>query len=429
MWFLNKFCPALPYAVNRLLILKIIGARLANSPVAPVYDPQKRLVYALASSYPYHISGYAVRSHEVLTRLKKSDRDVLAFTRCGYPWDRADARAAPLADYCEVDGVRYDHSKTPNKFRLLASYAPKAAKILADYARRNKVGVIHAPSNHVNALPALLAARSLGLPFQYEMRGLWELSRASRQPEYADSPGYRLGLELEAFVAANADRVFVISRPLGEYIAAEWGVDPAKISLLPNCVDAEKFTPAETCEGRGLVYAGSLVEYEGLDVLLEALAILRDDNFKLELDIIGDGESGPKLRELTREKRLGDRVNFLGSMTPDEARAKVAKSSLVCLPRKPYKVCELIPPIKLVEAMAFARPALVPDLPVFRDELGELADGWTFKPGDPADLARALKRAATNREAREAYGRKSRERVLRSRRWSDYVFDIFPWKN
>lgn len=63
----------------------------------------------------------------------------------------------------------------------------QASRVIADTARIENVSQIHAASNHFNALPALLAARMLGIPFHYEMRGLWELTRASRQPWYENS--------------------------------------------------------------------------------------------------------------------------------------------------------------------------------------------------------------------------------------------------
>lgn len=431
MWLVDKFFAAAPHAFNRRWIFKKLDDELKKKRATPTYEPREKLLYALAASYPYHLNGYAARSHELLKLLKDAGQDVIAFTRCGYPWDRADSLAQPLAESCEVEGVSYEHSRKPAKYLPLARYAPRAADVVARNAEANGCGAIHAPSNHVNALPALLAARRLGLPFQYEMRGLWELSRASRFPAFADSPSYRLGLDLEAFVAREADRVFVISAELGKYISENWGVDSAKIRLLPNCVNPLKFAarPMAADNKFKMVYAGSLVEYEGLDTLIEAIDILRGEKTEICLDIIGRGEAGEKLRALTREKNLEDRVKFLGAMPPADARARVASCSLVCLPRKPYKVCELIPPIKLVEAMAFGRPVVVPDLPVFRDELGDLACGWTFKSGDAVDLARVLKRALLNPQARAEQGEKARERVLATRDWSDYAFAILPWKN
>lgn len=110
--------------------------------------------------------------------------------------------------------------------------------------------------------------------------------------------------------------------------------------------------------------------YEGLDTLIDAVDILVRSGSSVRVVIIGDGEARPQLE--TRVQRLGlsERIYFSGKMPPDAAREKLARCALVCIPRKPFKVCEIVPPIKLVEALAMGKPVIVPDLPVFRDELG-----------------------------------------------------------
>ena len=43
---------------------------------------------------------------------------------------------------------------------------------------------VMAASNYINAFQALLASKSLDLPFFYEVRGFWEITRISREPDY-----------------------------------------------------------------------------------------------------------------------------------------------------------------------------------------------------------------------------------------------------
>ena len=52
---------------------------------------------------------------------------------------------------------------------------------------------IHAASNHSVGYPAAMVARALNIPFVYEMRGLWALSRAARDEVYrrSDRFGWR----------------------------------------------------------------------------------------------------------------------------------------------------------------------------------------------------------------------------------------------
>lgn len=446
----------------------------ANSNVLKGFQPiEGNFLYVPASCLPYHISGYTTRTHEILKAIskaieEKSTKDttkenkvlenvekptnytntnsfeasapkLFVLTRTGYPWDRKDALSYPEdnKDYNVLDGIRYDHIRTPKNSKLTAIYAEEASLEIEKYIVKNSISCVHAASNHVNALPALIAAKRLGIPFQYEMRGLWELTRISRQPKFAKSHNFKLGLELEAFVAKHADRVFVISEQLSKYIQRNWGIPKGKINLLPNCADTDRIKPdfsssnVSTVNPKGneqssnnkdknknnilndsflgitidkdnkqelvtsnnyssnstsnsatnlsshlasetivIGYAGSLIVYEGLQTLLKAMNVLVfQKKMNVHLNVIGDGEYRKTLEELALSLNLSDQVTFFGRLSPIEAKNKQDECALICIPREPFDVCKVIPPIKLVEAMAKEKCVLVPNLPVFIDEL------------------------------------------------------------
>ena len=93
----------------------------------------------------------------------------------------------------------------------------------------------------------------------------------------------------------------------------------------------------------------------------------------------------------------------------------------------------MVPPLKLVEALAMGKPVVVPDLPVFRDELGaQLGDGlgaqlgaeppgWFFEAGNATDLARVLAQALTDGEGRARRGAQARAHAVKTRNWADFV--------
>ncbi len=409
---------------SRMLTFHILERRLFEYSGHVPYEPQPgNLLYVAASVLPYHTSGYTIRTHEVVCALNKAGERVHVLTRPGYPWDRKDRLCDPVSEETTVGDMCYRHAQAPANNRPVLQYALQAARVVAESAVRHRVAVIHAASNHVNALPALLAARQLGIPFQYEMRGLWELTRISRQPGYEDSQAYKQGLQLEGLVARHADRLFVISEQLGRYVETNWGVDPIRMTLLPNCVDPERFMIADPqqIELNTIGYAGSLMGYEGLDTLIDAVDILVRSGSSVRVVIIGDGEARPQLEARVQRLGLSERICFSGKMLPDAAREKLARCALVCIPRKPFKVCEIVPPIKLVEALAMGKPVIVPDLPVFRDELGNDPAGWFFRSGDAADLSRAIEGALENEEKLKKTGARARDYVLAERCWHSFM--------
>lgn len=412
-------------AMSRIFTISVLEWRLGwLAKSASTYDPvAERMLYVPASSLPYHISGYTTRTHEVIRAFREAGADVQVLTRPGYPWDRKDRLRQPEAEETVIDGIAYAHICHPANNRPVLLFALQAAGVIAKHALRKRVAVIHAASNHVNALPALLAARQLGIPFHYEMRGLWELTRISRMPAYENSQGYKQGLELEGLVAKNADRIFVISDQLGKYAQERWGIPDDRMALLPNCVNPAHFSPADPqgVEPNSIAYAGSLIAYEGLDTLIEAVAVIAKQGIDVQVKIVGDGEAKADLEKLTNRLGLSDRIQFLGKVAPHAAREIQSRCALVCIPRKPFKVCEIVPPIKLVEALAMGKPVIVPDLPVFRDEMGTDPAGWFFTSGDSADLARVIGIALSDAEYLKVVGARAREYATTKRRWQDFV--------
>lgn len=433
--------------VHRSFTFKVLEALLneatttalkRDSSFAPV---RGRLLYVAQSCQPWDNNGYTVRTHELLTVLNNSGADIHVVTRTGYPWDRH--KDAGISDIhgTHVGVLTYIHLPKPANTCLTALYAKRAVPVLEAYARKIRPACIQAASNHVNALPALLAARRLGIPFQYEMRGLWELSRLAHNPKYKNSHTFQLGLDLESFVARHADRVFVISEELAHFAKTQWDISKKKLFLLPNCVDTSRFRPnvllttlSDQTDSQNdrhpllLGYAGSLLDYEGLDVLLHALRIvLNSSTYRalpspVHLEIVGDGEAREHLTTLVGQLHLEGIVTFLGRRFHDEVRQKLATWSAVCLPRKPYDVCTFIPPLKLVEAMAMAKPVIVPDLALFHAETGN--NGIFFEPGNPESLAQVIGSLLEHPDHLKQKAECCRAFVVRHRQWQQYFDDL-----
>lgn len=383
-----------------------------------------RILYVAASARPWHVTGYTMRTAAVLRAMREAGADVVVATRPGYPGDRRDRLDAPIAPVTWQDGFEIHHLRDPADQLPPALRTAVAAEAIEGLVRRLGVRAIHAASDHVNALPALLAARRADLPFTYELRGLWELSRASRIDGFEGSERYRLGLELEGEVARAADRVLVISEPLAAHLRDVHGVDAERVSLLPNCVFDNEIAalPHETGNAVPVIgYLGSLVSYEGLEMLVDAAATLRDRGLAFRVRIVGDGESRAGLTARVAALGLADRVDLPGRVPPEIAPTELAGFDLVALPRLPHRVCEMVPPLKLVEAMAAGCPVVVPDLPVFLSEIGAAGAAHVFTSGDAGSLADTLEAALTDPDLRRRAAVAALERVRAARTWSRFA--------
>lgn len=411
------------YRVFTVALLKLALRHAGRNQSIGNDTRQRRILYIAASAPPYHTSGYTNRTHALVRAIQALSPEICVATRPGYPWDRNDRQADPTGSSTRVDEILYRHLPLRVNQRRTLRYIFAARDALIEFGKAENITAIHAASNHQNALPALLAARRLGIPFVYEMRGLWELSRISRQPKFNQTNAFKLGLALESLTGNQADHIFTISNQLRRYVTQHFNIPAAQISLLPNCADSETaFAPPWNAAPRPtIVYAGSLIEYEGLDTLLEAAAKLSAKGISYCIKIAGDGEMRDYLESLAHSLGISDNVEFLGKLSPRNAADVVSHSSLVCTPRKPYEVCKIVPPIKLVEAMSLGKPVLVPDLPVFRDEFGGEPVGLFFQSGDSEHLANVIETAFASPDEMRAMGDRARAYVKYNRTWPKYA--------
>lgn len=407
-----------------------VQASLPQVPAAatPGFAPTPRSsLYVAASALPFHVSGYTVRTHALLRAITATGWQVRPALRPGYPADRGVELASDTHQHV-TDGLCYEHVPGPHVRRTgLDEFVEAAAAALADCATRARASVIHAASNHVNALPALIAARRLGVPFVYEVRGLWELTAATRNVDWEMTERFKLERELETLVARNADHVLTLTAGLADELVSR-GVARERIEILPNCVDPQRFAPRRkdpelmlrfglNTSSFTLVYAGSLLHYEGLDDLVRAVAKLASEGVDATLVIAGEGEALPELQRLAVELAVERRVKLLGRLSPEEIPGLWSVADAAAFPRKPFRVCQLVSPLKPLEPMAMAIPVVVSDVAALREMVQHGETGLVHRAGDADDLTAQLRQLVHDPGLRQRLGRGARESVLRDRTW------------
>lgn len=400
----------------------------APSPSPP---PGPRVAYIASGSLPFQVSGYTTRTHEIVAGLVRAGVDCLCFTRPGFPWDRSKGQAIdlPPSRVQRIGDVNYIHTELPNASTSPGTIIEQASDALERHFRAYRVGIVHAASNSRNALPALIAARRVGAKFIYEVRGLWELTAASRFAGWETTERFELDRNLEVLASTSADYVLTITQGVAEELIRD-GVSPDRLALLPNAVDPLAFKPIPknrplmarlglTDDDFTAVYAGSLVNYEGLDDLVMAIGILRQRDVPARLIIVGDGAVRSQLEALAAEQGLQRAVTFIGRVKPDEIEAYLSLADVVPIPRKPFKVCMVVSPLKPFEAMAMAKPVILSDLPALREIVADGETGLICKPADPIDLAATLEKLARDPALRTRLGEAARLWIEQNRTWQE----------
>ena len=395
------------------------------------------VLYCVSQSRPFTTNGYAIRTHEIAKSIRSYERSVTVSTRFGYPLDRRDFTDSIQEHELNIEGINYEFNWNhegplhdyADVFNLsyFEEYHDAYAAKLYDQIGRVKPVVIHAASNFVVGMTAVNVARSLGLPSVYEIRGFWHDTQASKRFGYQNSDHYNLSESMEIEVAKRADCVLVITKSIADVLIG-YGVDEGKISVLPNCVDPIRFKPIE----RDLLleehhelfdtvvvgYVGSFVEYEGLDILLESISLIKDTVGEyLKLLLVGDGPERSNLEFLARDLGLEDIVIFTGRVPHEDVSRYYSLIDIAPFPRKGKRVCELVSPLKPFEAMAMEKCVIVSDVGALREFISNGQNGMVHKKDNPEDLGRCIESLVLDHKLRSKFGAEARKWVLENRTW------------
>jgi len=388
-------------------------------------------LHVLTNSLPHTRSGYAYRSHAILTTLREAGHRAAAITRPSYPVTIGRLSQGPVEF---VDGVEYIRDVPLRPRPTPSKRLGEQANHIAAEAHERGAEILHTTTHYVNGLATGAAAKAAGLPWVYEVRGVleetWAAAGSSPEERSARRNSQRFALmrAKEVEVASSADAVITLGETMREHLIAG-GVPAEIITLIPNSVseavvDADVTrTPAEVRKSLSLpgdgIWVGaaaSIVGYEGLDDLVDAVILARSQGTDLRLLIAGDGVALPVLR--ARAAVLGENAVFTGRVSQAQAIEYQLALDAVVVPRKDEPVCRLVTPIKPIEAMGLGRPVVISDLPALRELVPGNAGVWN-SPEDPRGLAELLSELACDDAARLRFGDNGRTHVLEARRWKE----------
>lgn len=397
-----------------------------------------RMAYVLHNSLPYSSGGYATRSHGVATALIESGLPVVCVTRPGFPLDmKRELAPVDVAAVDHIDGVPYQRVSEPLRTdKAEYKYVLAAAQRMTAELARLDVSYVQAASNYVTGLPALIAARKLKVPFFYEVRGLWEITRMSRDDAFAKSISFDVQRHLEGSLAREADHVFTLTEPMREELI-ERGVDPERITLLPNSVDADRFLPAVRDGGLArelgipdgvpvIGYVGTFVIYEGLEHLAEACVALHRKGHDFRLLLVGnENASGQDRGPITQEildictrGGIADKLIMPGRIPHELVESYYSLIDVCPFPRKPWPVCEMVSPMKPLEALSMEKAVVVSSVRALTEMIQDGVTGVVFEKGNIDSLADVIEGLLLSPERRRELGKAGRKFVARERSWA-----------
>lgn len=384
----------------------------------------------LVSPTTYEISDEDYgKTYNLLNHLRGDDLSVEAYVgRCGTPLTAENVRARQLGGggkfryYVRAfrrAAEELDSGSVDLYHHMNLSYRWFNPLLLA--GKQGDTPVVVGPCQGGHAIMGEEFNRMLGLAVGRD------LPRSVTDPLHTAVEGVRdvaLDPVREALFARTlraADRIVVVHEEAKSVYADI--VDESKIRVVPLGVDPDRFDYVERGESSSLVAIGSLRERKGYDVLMEAIALVRESNPDVELNVFGEGPQRDELEERVRRLGIEDAVTFHGFVDQSVLRESLATARAFVHPSR----SESFSLVRL-EAMASGCPVVVSDIDGAREMVRDGTDGFVVPREAPEPLAERIVELLSDREMARAMGRSARDRVEAKYDWDaigqEYV-DIY----
>lgn len=175
------------------------------------------------------------------------------------------------------------------------------------------------------------------------------------------------------------------------------GIDAGKISVIPCGIDTDFYSPGEPAPEPGsFLYVGRLKKYKGVQLILAALALLRENGRDCTLTVLGSGDYESELKKLTKRLNLDDKVTFEGFVSQERKLYWLRKAwaAVFASEKEGWG-------LTVIEANSCGTPVIASDSDGLRDSVRNGETGLLVPHGNIEKLAAAMDKLAGDRILRE----------------------------
>lgn len=290
-------------------------------------------------------------------------------------------------------------------FAYLAQYASfvwRCRRLLSRDARFQRVRVVH-----VHTLPDFLVwaatpACRRGARVILDLHEIFPEFTASKYPGLLGRLATGIARRLERDARRRADVTITVNRPIEALLATRPIGRDERVVLVHNSADPDDFgSLRHPISGDGyrpgrleLVYHGTLTPLYGVDVAIRGVALAASHGAPVHLTILGDGPERHTLARLASDLSADLVVTFEAPIPQRALRERLSRADAGIVPTRLDGMTRFSLSNKLLEYVHLGLPLLAARLPSYESYLAEDA-AWYWSPGDPPDLARAIRDLAT----------------------------------
>jgi len=253
---------------------------------------------------------------------------------------------------------------------------------------------------------AALVPRLMGTPVILDLHDLMPEFFAARTDASLGAPLVRAVQLQERLSCRFASQVITVTEGWRDTLAGR-GVPADKVSVVMNVADTEVFRPsperARTDRNRfELLYHGTFTHRYGVDLIVTAASLLREEIPELHVSLLGDGDTRDELVEMIADLDIGHRITLSDGMVGvDDLPAAIAQADVGVVPNRSNVFTDGILPTKMLEYVAMGVPVLAARTATVESYFDDRQVDY-FAPGDAEDLAKHVRVLHADPERRRA---------------------------
>ena len=285
----------------------------------------------------------------------------------------------------------------------IGSFTASALFYASRLVARDRPDIVHTFFGLPSGALGYALKSTTGLPYIISFRG-----RDVHGGKGLDSDGITGAFRtLSRPVWRFADRLIANSdglRNIARRITPELSID-----VIPNGVDANRFTPANPNRNTPLtfLFVGRLEPYKGLDTLLLAVARLKTlIRTPFVLKIVGDGSLRDEIRKQVSELGIAENIEIQGRIAPEHMPSVYQTADVFILPSIVEGMSNGI-----LEAMASGLPVIGTEIPGSEELIANGVNGLLVPPVSIESLAQAMARTAEDSDFRFQAGLEARSSI------------------
>jgi teichuronic acid biosynthesis glycosyltransferase TuaC len=285
---------------------------------------------------------------------------------------------------------------------LSATLLPKVTQL----HQRSPIHLIHAHSALPCGQAADLLSRRLNIPFVVTVHGLDVFNSC-----FENGLAAKWRRKASIRIYERARKVICISQKVRELLIDTMG-SKTESEVVYNGTDAGLFAPrckstlTETAPPTILI-VGNLLAGKGHELVIRAVARLKDSLPDLQCDVIGEGADRSRFAALAENLGVSNRIHFLGTRSRSQVAEAMRNCTVFALPSR-YEGLGCV----YLEAMACAKPVIACEGQGIGEIIRHGSNGWLIPIDGLQELTQGLRTLLRDAQLRTRIGQAARQTIV-----------------